>query len=69
MAAHTPHVVVDPFDERIHALMPVMAARRRSLPGPRAVVQRVHAWLTEPLPTHTNIGRCVCGKDDRCRSF
>jgi hypothetical protein len=69
MVAHSPQVVVDPLDERIRALMPSRPARRRPLPGPRAVVQRVHAWLTEPLPTHTNIGRCVCGRDDRCRPF
>jgi hypothetical protein len=69
MAAHSPHVVVDPFDERIRVLVTTRAARRRSLPSPRAVVHHVHGWLTEPSLKHTDIGRCVCGRDDRCRPF
>ena len=62
-------VIIDPFDERIRLLVPVGETRRRSLPGPRGAVHRVHAWLIEPSLKHTDIGRCVCGRDDRCRPF
>lgn len=62
-------VIIDPFDERIRLLVPVSETRRRSLPGSRGAVHRVHAWLIEPSLKHTDIGRCVCGRDDRCRPF
>ena len=66
LRAVTPPDVVEAPDDTIaiRRMLLERAGDRES-----ALMARVHAWLTEPSLKHTDIGRCVCGRDDRCRPF